>query len=159
MGIGPRIQRLRVDAHRTQRSVAAGAGLAAEYLSRLENDRVTPTTRTLLKIAKSLKVPVSAFFDGEARLEAGDRCPVSASGRCILDHLHAGRGVGPKLSIERYSRDQLEALRICDFLVHNGSPDVQRTLATVLKSLFALSEGTGGRRQPAGDGPAGSTES
>ena len=150
MGLGSRIQRLRAEAHRTQRSVAAGAGLATEYLSRLENDRVTPTTRTLLKIAESLKVPVGAFFDGEARLEASDVCPVSASGRCILDHLHASHGGSPKRDIVCYSREQLEALRTCDFLVHHGSPDVQRTLATVLKSLFALSEAGGRAPQSTG---------
>lgn len=114
--------------------------MAAEYLSRVENEHVTPNTRTLLKIAKSLQVPVSAFFDGDAPLEAGDRCPVSTSGRCILDHLHAGRGVNAKLGAERYSRQQLEALRACDFLVHNGSAEIQRTLSTVLKSLLALCE-------------------
>mgnify|MGYP001409721779 CR=1 FL=1 len=155
MAIGSRIRQLRVEAHRTQRSIAAGAGLAAEYLSRLENGRVTPTTRTLLKIAESLNVPVSAFFDGEARLEASDRCPVSTSGRCILDHLYAGRGRGPAITLGRYSREQLESLRTCDFLIHNGSPDVQRTLTTVLKSLFALSEVDRKKREGAGaKGPA-----
>ena len=144
MGVGGRLRRLRVEAHRTQRSVAAGAGLAAEYLSRLENDRVTPTTRTLLKIAKSLDVPVTAFFEGAAPLEAGDVCPVSVSGRCILDHLHAGRGVVSTQRAERYSRDQLEAIRTCDFLIHSGSPEVQRTLVTMLRSLVALNEA--GRR-------------
>jgi len=142
MGLGSRIQRLRLDRRRTQRSVAAGAGVAAEYLSRLENEHVTPNARTLIKIAKALQVPVSAFFDGEAALETGDRCPVSTSGRCILDHLHAGRGVTANLAVERYSRQQLESLRACDFLVHNGSAEIQRTLATVLKSLLALSDGS-----------------
>jgi transcriptional regulator with XRE-family HTH domain len=150
MGIGSRLRQLRVEAHRTQRSIANGAGLAAEYLSRLENGRVAPTTRTLLKIAESLKVPVSALFDGEVRLDAGDRCPVSASGRCILDHLHAGRGLDRAMAFNRYSREQLESLRMCDFLMHNGSRDAQRTLATVLKSLFALSEADRKRRDEAG---------
>lgn len=152
MGVGSRVRQLRVEAQRTQRSVAAGAGVAPEYLSRLENDRVTPTTRTLLKIAESLKLPASAFFDGEARFEAGDQCPVSVSGRCILDHLHAGRGVGPTLRAERYSRDQLEALRTCDFLIHSGSREVQRTLVTVLRSLFALNAAKRGSTGVSPDG-------
>ena len=138
IGLGARIQRVRMEAHRTQRAVAAGAGMAPEYLSRIENDRVAPTMRTLLKIAGSLQISVSAFFDGKSVLEAKDRCPVTSSGRCILDHLHAGRGAGPTLRAQRYSAVQLEALRVCDFVIHHGSPEVQRTLATVLKSLFAL---------------------
>ena len=142
MGVGSHLRRLRVEAHRTQRSVASGAGVAAEYLSRLENDRVTPTTRTLAKIAESLSVPISAFFDGPPHLEAGDQCPVSASGRCILDHLHAGRSAVQTQRAERYSRDQLEALRTCDFLIHSGSPEVQHTLVMVLRSLIALNETT-----------------
>ena len=129
MGLGSRIQRLRLDNRRTQRSVAAAAGVAAEYLSRLENEHVTPNTRTLLKIAKALQVPVSAFFSGDAPVETGDRCPVSASGRCILDHLHAGRGVNAKLAVGRYSRQQLEMLRACDYLIHNGTAEIQQTLS------------------------------
>lgn len=141
-GLGPQIRRVRLDAHRTQRSVAQGAGVAAEYLSRLENNRASPTMRTLQKIAETLNVSVSVFFEGQARLEATDRCPISSSGRCILDHLYAGSGQGlaPKMRMERYSRTQLEVLRTCDFLVHHSDPMIQNTLAVLLKSLLALSQ-------------------
>lgn len=144
-GLGPQIRRVRLEAHRTQRSVAKGAGIAAEYLSRVENNRASPTMRTLQKIAETLKVSVQAFFDGEARLDVSDHCPVSSSGRCILDHLYSGdgRGIGSKMRTERYSRIQLEALRTCDFLVHNGNAAVQSALAVMLKSLLEMSRGEG----------------
>jgi len=103
---------------------------------------VTPTTRTLLKIATALDVPAAAFFDGPDRLESGDRCPISMSGRCILDHLFAGRGQHARRSFEDYTAEQLEALRQCNYLLHEGTSDVKRTLITTLKSLLALDGGS-----------------
>jgi transcriptional regulator with XRE-family HTH domain len=111
-------------------------------LSRVENGHVTPTSRTLVRIAGALNVPVAAFFGGTEPLEAGDRCPVSLSGRCILDHLFAGLGPHTKQGFEDYTAAQLESLRQCNYLLHEGSADVRRTLVTLLKSLVAHDETT-----------------
>ena len=138
-GIGARIRRVRLAAKRTQRSVASGAGITAEYLSRLENNRVSPTMRTLQRIAETLDVAEHVFFEVQPHLEPSDRCPVSTSGRCILDHLHsgAGHGVPRHAGSDRYSTAQLEVLRACDFIARHGSVDVQDALAVIIRSLFA----------------------
>jgi transcriptional regulator with XRE-family HTH domain len=135
MSLGSKVQQLRLKSGRTQREVSKVTGLAVSYLSRLENDRVVPSVRTLTKISTAFRVPVTAFFHPEPVLEPGDRCPVSLSGRCILDQVFLGRGRKPKMSAESYSREQLEILRLCNFLVHTGNKDVMTTLSTVLKSL------------------------
>lgn len=140
MAVGARIRRLRKASGRTQRSVAAAAGLAVPYLSRLENDRVAPTVRTLTKISAALDVRTSALLDGDAPLEPSDQCPASLSGRCILDQLSAARGRKPKSDVESYSPEQLEALRLVNFLLHSRDREVVRTLGTMAKSLLALSE-------------------
>jgi transcriptional regulator with XRE-family HTH domain len=119
-------------------------GLAVSYLSRVENGRLTPTLPTLTKIARALSVPLTALFDATATIEARDLCPVSLSGRCVLDHPFVGRGKRSKKGVETYSLEQLEALRLCNFLLHTGDKELLRTLLTILKGLLALKQGANG---------------
>lgn len=146
MSIGVRIQQLRRQSNRTQRSVATAAGVAVEYLSRIENERVTPTLATLSKIAEALGTELGALFDGHSTLETPDRCPVSLSGRCMLGHLMAGPGPQPKSSVERYSVQQLDALHLCNLLLHSTDREIAHAVQTSLQSLLALSETRARRR-------------
>jgi transcriptional regulator with XRE-family HTH domain len=145
MSVGRKIHQLRLESRITQRELGEATGLAVSYLSRVENGRLTPTLPTLTKIASALSVPLTALFDATATLEGRDVCPVSLSGRCILDHLYVGRGKRPKKGVEAYSREQLEALRLCNFLLHTGDKELLRTLLTILKGLLALK---GANRNP-----------
>ena len=138
MSVGRRIHQLRSESHMTQRELGEVTGLAVSYLSRVENGRLTPTLPTLTKIADALSVPLTALIDAKEILEAKDQCPVSLSGRCLLDHPFTGSGKRPKKGVETYSREQLEALRLCNFLLHTGDKEVLRTLLTMLKGLLAL---------------------
>jgi len=141
MSVGRKIHQLRLESRITQRELGEATGLAVSYLSRVENGRLTPTLPTLTKIAGALSVPLTALFDATATLEARDICPVSLSGRCVLDHLFVGRGKRPTKGVEAYSREQLEALRLCNFLLHMGDKELLRTLLTILKGLLALKQG------------------
>ena len=147
MSTGKQIQWIRLQAKKTQQELAQSSGLAVSYLSRIENDRIAPTVRTLGKIASALRVPVTSFFAAEEVLEASDRCPVSISGKCILDQVFAGRGQDPMPNVESYSPQQLQALRLCNFLLHTRDKELLRTLITMLKSLLALSESRAGKRK------------
>jgi transcriptional regulator with XRE-family HTH domain len=124
----------------TQRELGEATNLAVSYLSRVENGRLTPTVPTLTKIADALSVPLTALFDAAPILEARDVCPVSLSGRCILDHLFVGRGRKLAKGIEGYSKEQLEALRLCNFLLHTGDKELLRALLTLLKGLLVLKQ-------------------
>jgi len=150
MTTGKRIQWIRMQAKKTQQELAVSSGVAISYVSRLENDRIAPTVRTLGRIASALKVPVSSLFDAGEVLEAADRCPVSLSGSCILDQVFAGRGQKPKMNVESYSPQQLKAIRLCNFLLHTQDKDLLRTLLTMLESLLALNESRskGGKHSP-----------
>ncbi len=139
MSVGKRILRLRLEANKTQREISEDTGLAVSYLSRLENGRITPTIPTLTKIAKALAVNVTAFFGQEPALESGDRCPVSTSGRCVLDQLLVGRGRKPDTKWEGYTPQQLELLRLCDYLIHTGDKEIMNSLFTVLEALLNYS--------------------
>jgi transcriptional regulator with XRE-family HTH domain len=140
MSVGKTILRLRMQSKKSQRTLAESAGLAVSYVSRLENGHVIPTIRTLAKIAAGLGVPITSLLDSVTAPESADRCPVSLSGRCILDQLFIARGRSPKMAIEGYSTQQLEVLRLCNLLLHTRNRDVLLTLATVLKALLKLSE-------------------
>ena len=144
MSVGRRIRELRMESHVNQRELGEVTGLAVSYLSRVENGRLTPTLPTLKKIAGALSVPLTALFDAEANLEAKDQCPVSLSGRCLLDHPFVGRGRESLEGVETYSREQLEALRLCNFLLHTGDKELVRTLSMTLKGLLALKQGANG---------------
>ncbi len=140
MSVGRRIHQLRSESRMTQRELGEVTGLAVSYLSRVENGRLTPTLPTLTKIASALSVRLTALFDATATLEARDECPVSLSGRCLLDHPFVSRGKKPTKGVETYSREQLEALRLCNFILHTGDKQLLGTLVTILKGLLALKE-------------------
>ncbi len=135
MTLGKRILELRLKSKRTQQQVSELTGLAVSYLSRLENDRMSPSIRTLTKISEALHVPLTSFFDDKPILEAKDRCPVSLSGRCILDQLFVGQGRKPERNLESYSPQQLEILRACNYLLQKGDKETVKMLSLLMKSL------------------------
>ena len=141
--VGKRILRLRLERKKTQRDVSELTGLAVSYLSRLENGRITPSIPTLTKIADALGVDITAFFDQDSSMDPKENCPVSSSGRCVLDQLLVGRGRRPKTKWEGYTPDQLQILRLCDFLVHNGDKEIVSSLATMLESLLVMTASKG----------------
>jgi transcriptional regulator with XRE-family HTH domain len=143
MSLGRRIHQLRLESRITQRELGEATGLAVSYLSRVENGKLTPTVPTLAKISGALSVPLTALFDATPILEAKDTCPVSLSGRCILDHLFVGRGKKLAKGVEGYTREQLEALRLCNVLLHTRDKELLRTLLTMLRGLLALKQEAG----------------
>jgi len=140
MSVGKRILDLRLRQNKSQREVAEVTGVAVSYLSRLENDRIAPTVKTLGKIAKAFAVPVTELFDVQPASDAADRCPVSLSGSCILGHLSAARGKQPPSRSEGYSPQQLRLLRLCNFLIHTQDKQLLQALTTMLESVLALSQ-------------------
>ncbi len=135
MTLGKKILELRLKSKRTQQQVSELTGLAVSYLSRLEYDRMSPSIRTLTKISEALHVPLTSFFDDKLVLEAQDRCPVSLSGRCILDQLFVGQGRRPETNLESYSPQQLEILRACNYVLHTGDKEIVKMLSLLMKSL------------------------
>lgn len=135
MNVGARIRQLRLHRRHTQQEISDKTGVAVSYLSRLENGRVNPSLATLRRIAQAFSVPVASLFDAAPVLEQGDRCPVALDGKCILDQIFLTKGRPPKGVGETYTREQLELLRLCNYLLHSKKEDVQVTLSTFLRSL------------------------
>ena len=61
--VGDRIRRRRLDRGLTLRALAERIGMTAGYLSRVENQRVTPSLDALQAIATALGVPMFWFLD------------------------------------------------------------------------------------------------
>lgn len=139
MSIGRRIQELRSQSRMTQRELGEAAGLAVAYLSRIENSRLTPGITTLSRIANALEIPMSALIDAPP-LEAKDLCPVSLSGRCILDQRLVSHGKKPMEGVEAYTIEQLELLRLCNLLLHSRDKDLLRAFKTLMRGLIELKQ-------------------
>jgi transcriptional regulator with XRE-family HTH domain len=85
--IGHRVRRLRADRGLSARVVAARAGITPAYLSRLENDKVSPTVSTLTRVLQAIGVSVGQLFTSDAGpvVRAGERRRVDSRG--VADYL------------------------------------------------------------------------
>ena len=61
--IGDRLRKLREARGISIRSLSKKCGLAVNTLSLIENEKTSPSVNTLSKIAESLGIPITAFFD------------------------------------------------------------------------------------------------
>lgn len=64
---GPHLRALRHTADMTLKEVAERAGLAVSTISKIENDRMSPTYDVLLKLSKGLDVDLVTLMAGSAR--------------------------------------------------------------------------------------------
>ena len=136
MSIGTRILMVRNQNGLTQQELSKRTGLAASYLSRVENRRLEPGPRTLRKIAAALEVPVSELFQ-EQPLKLGNlQCVVSGSGKCIGELLRSARGKPPGFSHETYSPRQLQLLRMANYLVETADVRLLDSLEVLLGALL-----------------------
>ncbi len=131
----------RIAAHRnelgiSQITVAERAGLAASYLSRIENGKIYPTIPTAQKIATALRVPLSELLEPTPPQRKHQGCPVTAKGICLIDlidpsweFVSEGRG-------ERYTARQIRLMRRFTALVREGSPELQKSLEVIVGGLL-----------------------
>ncbi|MAF64494.1 MAG: hypothetical protein CMJ84_02380 [Planctomycetes bacterium] len=137
MTIGKALKRIRRERKLTQAQVARDAGIPGSYLSRIENDRIQPTTGTLSRVSAALSVPLSRIFalEEQAGRPVIPHCPVSTSGRCIGDLVRSLKAAPPSAEELTYGSEDLRTLRMANYLVLSASPDIRRALTTVLESF------------------------
>ncbi len=75
--IGEKLRAERLNQQLTLRQLAAKAQVSASLLSKLENDKVNPSVRTLHSLAEALSLPLSAFFSDEVDDSATDDLVIS----------------------------------------------------------------------------------
>ena len=85
------------------------------------------------------------------------RCPISVTSACMGERVFKARPRYFKIHIQRYSPQQLELLRLCNYLVRFGDPTLRNLLECLLRSprvqkdpawLRALRLRTSDRKQP-----------
>jgi transcriptional regulator with XRE-family HTH domain len=131
----------RVSAHRSQLGlsqtvIAKRAGLAASYLSRIENGKIFPTVPTAQKIATALRVPLSELLGPTPSESKKKGCPVTAKGVCLIDLIDPKWGFGSRGRAERYTPRQIRLMRRFTALVRKGSPELLKSLEVVVTGLL-----------------------
>jgi transcriptional regulator with XRE-family HTH domain len=82
MVVGERILKIRQEKRMTQTEVARKAGLANATLCDIEKGRLTPSLRTLEKLAFALGVHITEFFTDRAGTTTIAVQPTGTEGHC-----------------------------------------------------------------------------
>jgi transcriptional regulator with XRE-family HTH domain len=132
---------LRVAAHRSQLGlsqtvIARRAGLAASYLSRIENGKIFPTVPTAQKIATALRVPLNELLGPTPPDKKKKGCPVTAKGVCLIDLIDPKWGFGSRGRAERYSPRQIRLMRGFTALIRKAPPELLKSLEVVVSNLL-----------------------
>ena len=133
--IGKRIVATRLHRRLSQAAVSRSAGIHPSYLSRIETGRVHPTVRTASRIAAALKVTLDDLLGPTPPERRNQPCPVSPSGKCILDLIDTGTD-GPTSPNGKYTPRQIRLLRRFANLVQTSQPGVLKVF-DVLVSEFS----------------------
>ena len=140
MSIGTRIIQLRDQKGLTQQELSDRTGLAASYLSRIENRRLEPRPATLRKIATALEVPMSEIFQERTTQLGTLQCVITSSGHCVMDLLHSGRGGRNRPMQESYSPRQLQVLRMANYLIQSADKRLLDAFEVLLSSLLSAEQ-------------------
>jgi len=134
--LGQRLAAQRSERGLSQSAVAYRAGLAASYLSRIENGKIQPTVPTAQKIAKALRVPLSELLAPSPTQQKGQGCPVTAQGMCLIDLIDPKGEFHSERQGENYTSRQIRMLRRFATLLREGSPELLRGVDLVVTNLL-----------------------
>jgi transcriptional regulator with XRE-family HTH domain len=148
LSIGTRIIQIRNQKNLTQKQVSQRSGIAGSYLSRVENRRLEPRPKTLRRIAEALGVPVSDFFQEGAQALNASQCVITVSGNCIMDMLRSGRGKAARGGMENYTPQQIQLLRMANYLIQSGDSRVLDALDLLMNALLGPPGGVRSRVGP-----------
>lgn len=140
MSIGTRIIQLRNQKGLTQQQLGELTGLAASYLSRIENRHLEPRPQTLSKIAAALGVTVSEIFQERPAHLGTLQCVITASGNCVMNMLHSSHGKRTQPPEESYNPHQLQLLRMANYLIQMADKRLLDSLDVVLGALVNVEQ-------------------
>jgi len=152
MSIGTRIIQLRNQKGLTQQELSDRTGLAASYLSRIENRHLEPRPHTLNKIALALGVPITEIFQERSAQLGTLQCVITSTGNCIMNLLHSSRGKHPRPTVESYDPRQLQMLRMANYLIQTADKRLLDSLDVLLSALLNVHQS---KSSAAGEGSSG----
>lgn len=142
--LGARISASRHLRGLSQGTVSRRSGIDPSYLSRIESGKVHPTVRTALKIAEALKMPLGDLVGPSPAERAGQPCPISASGRCLVELISPRPAPVPGRFSEVYSARQIRLLRQFAGLLQRGGPGVLEALEVLVARMTSSDAGRAG---------------
>jgi transcriptional regulator with XRE-family HTH domain len=140
MSIGTRIIQLRNQKGLTQQELSDRTGLAASYLSRIENRHLEPRPHTLSKIALALGVPISEIFQERSTQLGTLQCVITSSGNCVMNLLHSSHGKPAHPPVESYDPRQLQLLRMANYLIQTADKRLLDSLEVLLGALLNMEQ-------------------
>lgn len=75
LGLGARVRALREERGLSLRELAARAGMAVSFVSKIESGKASPTLMSLVKLLEALDLDLAAFFSSGAAAPAEVVCP------------------------------------------------------------------------------------
>ena len=143
---GRRIAAIRAQRGMSQGAVSRRTGIDPSYLSRLETGKVQPSVGTAMKIAAALRASPNDLF-GPTHPEAKDHpCPVSHSGKCLMDLVDRGEKALEGIEPESYTPRQFRLLRRFMRFMSQSAPEAQKALDVLIAEM--LGEGAGDSTRP-----------
>jgi transcriptional regulator with XRE-family HTH domain len=132
--VGRRLAAARLQRGLAQGDVAQRCGLAASYLSRIENGKIQPAFRTVMQIVGVLGADMSEIVgpDLPGKRPHGP-CPVTA-GRCLLDMIAA------EADHEHYSPREVRLLRRFAAWLKSAEPSRVRAIEVLLDDLMRAAD-------------------
>jgi len=133
--MGRRIAARRIERGFSQAAVSRRTGINSSYLSRIETGKVHPTVRTALRVAEALGLSLEDLVGPSPPERRPQPCPVSASGRCMMDLVDPGIGSGRHGETEFYSSQQIRLLRRFLAVMRRGGPDLLKAMEVLLGEI------------------------
>jgi len=110
------------------------------YLSRIEKGKVHPTVQTAMRLAAALRVSLNDLLGPSPTTQTDQPCPVSASGRCLMDLFDAGADARRGGDGEIYSAQQLRLMRKFLALLRQGRPSLLTALEALVSEILKESQ-------------------
>lgn len=135
--LGRRLASARLWRGLSQGTVARRAGIAPSYLSRIENGKVQPTFRTVLRVQRALRVDLREILACEKAGGPGWRgaCPISRTGVCLLESIRPEREALRDKSGECYTPREIRLVRQLACWIKTVNPDRLRAMEVLMEDL------------------------
>jgi transcriptional regulator with XRE-family HTH domain len=128
--IGRRLCAARVRRGLSQGTVARMAGIGSSYLSRIENGRIQPSFRTVVRVQRAINADLDELAGPEPDRRRRGPCPITGSGSCLLDLIRAADAKG-----ESYTPRQVRLLRSVASWARRAPPDRLRAMEILVEDL------------------------
>ena len=134
--LGRRLCSARLQRGLSQGTVARLSGVAPSYLSRIENGRIQPSFRTVMRVCHALHGELVEIIGPESSGSRRGHCPVSSHGRCMLELIRSEADLARRAAPDEvYTPRQIRLLRRLAEWMRAVGPDRLRAMEVLLEDL------------------------